>query len=396
MKCEKCKKSEDVPKNNWVLYVIIGLAILILVICYYVFSSALTWTEGSKHVGKGAVGDFFNGMIGPFIALIGALLTFAAFYVQFQANEAQKKSILEQDKKIEKQEKEIRKDRFEQRFFEMLKIHRENAANVVFSYSGNSLIGKEAFAAVVFNIEVSYLAIDHYNLFKPFLLSSKDKMRYAALFSYWGFGGEGENSKLFERFQIPVDLPVYSIEAIREISKSGFAYSNSPVILELYSEFANKIGERYSFGEVGNRWGGLLGDPQFWRGQRMHLSPYLRHLNRMVETLSKESGEGGEKLLTEADAKFYATLLRSQMTADEQKFLFYISLTKISDDWWEKEIMHRFAPFKNISTDDAPEGFDFVQITQELLTEFPKNNRDKKLPLRPIEDYFDDLFYLKK
>ena len=59
----------------------------------------------------GAIGDTF-GIMNPFIAIAAALITFAAFWVQYQANQ----SMLNEN----------RKQQIITRFYEMLKIHREN------------------------------------------------------------------------------------------------------------------------------------------------------------------------------------------------------------------------------------------------------------------------------
>lgn len=45
----------------------------------------------------GNVGDTINGVAGPFIALIGAVVTFLAFWVQIQANNEQKKQLIKQN-----------------------------------------------------------------------------------------------------------------------------------------------------------------------------------------------------------------------------------------------------------------------------------------------------------
>ena len=59
----------------------------------------------------GAIGDTF-GIMNPFIAIAAALITFAAFWVQYQANQ----SMLSENQK----------QQIITRFYEMLKIHREN------------------------------------------------------------------------------------------------------------------------------------------------------------------------------------------------------------------------------------------------------------------------------
>jgi hypothetical protein len=67
----------------------------------------------------GQIGDVFGGTLGPFVGIVAALLTFAAFWVQYEANKDQKKQFREQARNFAI-------ERFEGKFFDLLKIHREN------------------------------------------------------------------------------------------------------------------------------------------------------------------------------------------------------------------------------------------------------------------------------
>ena len=60
----------------------------------------------------GPIGDTIGGIMGPFVAIAAAILTFLAFWVQFKANEQQRK--------------DIAKERFESNFYELLHLHKEN------------------------------------------------------------------------------------------------------------------------------------------------------------------------------------------------------------------------------------------------------------------------------
>ena len=60
----------------------------------------------------GPIGDTIGGIMGPFVAIAAAILTFLAFWVQFKANEQQRN--------------DIAKERFESKFYELLHLHREN------------------------------------------------------------------------------------------------------------------------------------------------------------------------------------------------------------------------------------------------------------------------------
>lgn len=65
----------------------------------------------------GVMGDTIGGITGPLIGLVAATLTFFAFWIQFKANQQQRI--------------DIRTERFENKFFEMLKLHKENLNELV-------------------------------------------------------------------------------------------------------------------------------------------------------------------------------------------------------------------------------------------------------------------------
>lgn len=60
---------------------------------------------------KGQIGDTIGGIMGPFVAIAAAGLTFIAFWVQYKANIQQRN--------------DIALERFERNFFEMLHIQQE-------------------------------------------------------------------------------------------------------------------------------------------------------------------------------------------------------------------------------------------------------------------------------
>ena len=84
----------------------LGFIFLILFFPYLFTSNSFFDINFSE---TGNIGDTIGGILGPFIAIAAAILTFFAFWVQYKANEQQKL-----DLKIE---------RFENKFYELLKLH---------------------------------------------------------------------------------------------------------------------------------------------------------------------------------------------------------------------------------------------------------------------------------
>lgn len=92
----------------------VGFVCVVVVICFFpmlfVKPGVLDFTE------TGQIGDTIGGIMGPFIAIAAAGLTFLAFWVQYRANEQ-----LREDITVE---------RFESKFYKMLDIHIQNVEHL--------------------------------------------------------------------------------------------------------------------------------------------------------------------------------------------------------------------------------------------------------------------------
>src|SRR5690606_27172245 len=75
---------------------------------------------------SGPFGDTIGGVMNPFIAMAGVIITGLAFYMQYKAN----KAVLEANEVLRdqflEQKKQYRLDKFESQFYEMLRLHKEN------------------------------------------------------------------------------------------------------------------------------------------------------------------------------------------------------------------------------------------------------------------------------
>ena len=101
------KKNKTFTLDFWI-YLVIFLALIAIICCFPAW-----FTEPGKldFRDTGQIGDTIGGIMGPFVAIAAAILTFLAFWVQFKANEQQRK--------------DIALERFESNFFELLHFHQE-------------------------------------------------------------------------------------------------------------------------------------------------------------------------------------------------------------------------------------------------------------------------------
>ncbi|WP_420553245.1 hypothetical protein [Tenacibaculum aiptasiae] len=85
------KSKKEIKNWDGITYFIIGLSVLLLI---FTFLSPLIFTAPSSierldFSKTGQIGDTIGGILNPFIALIGVLITFLAFYMQIKANQIQ-------------------------------------------------------------------------------------------------------------------------------------------------------------------------------------------------------------------------------------------------------------------------------------------------------------------
>lgn len=107
---------ETFTKEFWRYLGIFG--IIIILIC--TLPALLTQTTYClfNFSDTGQIGDTIGGVMGPFVAIAAAILTFLAFWVQYKANEQQRK--------------DIALERFESNLFELIHIQQDITNNLIF------------------------------------------------------------------------------------------------------------------------------------------------------------------------------------------------------------------------------------------------------------------------
>lgn len=101
-------KNKTFTKDFW-SYLVIFIIIIILICCLPAYFTQSECYSSYKETGP--IGDTIGGIMGPFVAIAAAILTFFAFWVQFKANDQQRK--------------DIALERFENNLFELIHFHQE-------------------------------------------------------------------------------------------------------------------------------------------------------------------------------------------------------------------------------------------------------------------------------
>ncbi|WP_338378847.1 putative phage abortive infection protein [uncultured Flavobacterium sp.] len=272
------------------------------VLNYYIENPYYDENENLQYLGS--LGDLVGGLLNPIIAIPATILTFLAFWVQFKANEQQKT-----DLKIE---------RFENKFYEMLQIHRDNVNEVTI---GSSLVGRKSFISMFNELKFTYHLVNSYyeNFYKTLNLQENidDEVIYNVSYFIFFFG-VGKNSSLivkdllgdqYEGFFNSVEEYVKLYQLLwRNQSRIGRPID---VIIDLNSNYTLDI--RY----------------MPCNGQMSKLSHYVRHLFQMVKFV-----DDADKDIFDYESKYnYIASIRSQLSAHEQLLLFYNSVSVLGKPW---------------------------------------------------------------
>jgi hypothetical protein len=348
---------------------IIPFIVLLVLIGFLPYLITTRYWFGIDFASTGQIGDTIGGIMAPFIAIIASLLTFGAFWVQFQANLQQRDQFQQQMKAQKdqfdqqlKQQKELfdletgqqksdslaqiemaRVERFETRFFELIKLHKENVNEI--SINRGLIEGRKAFVYLFEEFRFSYW------LLKKIVLKERSNNWVA---SHTGFMHDDENkitSLAFLIFFIGVggnsDLLLRNYA--KGICKSSFLDLVIAVFKEKQSEYlkARHSILKQSRSEnpqtiVGNirvypKLSVLVpGDSNLdytarykpFSGHISNLGHYYRHLFQTVNFVDQFDGP-----LDENDRRKYVNSLRAQLSNHEQLLLYYNSLSKFGQPW---------------------------------------------------------------
>ena len=350
-----------------------------------------------------AIGDTIGGIMGPSIGLIGAVLTFLAFYAQIRANTEQRhqfrQSLLQQEAALEKQTTQFkqtleqqenaiklqkqqsdeqiriakeqaenagkefliqdiaaRKDRFANRYYMMMSVHRDNVAAFDVGRPKQRYTGRRALLPLFNELEFLYwtsIAFNENDWAKREgnkALSEHDIFQISYLSFFFGFGNVSTPMVLDLVGPMLFDFTDALHEHFESIKKNkNFSIKTSNGKLDYDDEY-----------DLGT-------------GHLRRLSHYFRHLFQTVKYVDDQDPE-----LIDYDEKYsYVSNLRAQLSVHEQLLLYYNARSVLGKPWLdfdlkkgEKEgLLSRYCVIKSIPLNTAsfyekPEKF-FNDFNQE-------------------------------
>jgi hypothetical protein len=348
--------------------ILISIAILLLgVFLIFVLPSWLiTQPPFINYKDSGPIGDSIGGLSGPIVGLIAAILTFWAFWAQFKANQQQKT--------------DLQVERFENKFYQMIQIHRDNVSEL--KMRSIKILEKEDYVFDTLNEDgkavfkdIFHQFVDCANELKLFFskldriyedsyrikcerskIIGNDKKNLALLAKidicysivYYGVDAEGLITlhKIFEgkyktKFIQDIlryislkpcdDLPI--LKKWAKINKRGTRVTKLAIVEKIFEWRRNNrllLTEEEEDDDVSifilakgyhNRY------PKYYGGHQFRLGHYFRHLYQSVKFINNQ------ELINYKEKYQYIKVLRAQLSNYEQAVLFLNSLSSFGHKW---------------------------------------------------------------
>lgn len=349
---------------------IILMIIAFILICFfpYIFTKFSIINLGTRT--STDIADTLNGIMSPFIAFVAVGLTFLAFWVQYKANQRQ-------FKEFDEQRKDTSIGRFENRFYELLKIHRDNVSEFQitrFDNPENFIIARRVFVSMLDELRFSYFfTLEAYRDLNEEELSEKsEKTNYSEedlyAVAYVVFFNGISDSLL-------TALDASENRALHYVLGEKF----KPLLLILIPKL-NNIRDRYKRSEsisasvlYKSPFGIIKNEQKLkikylpFSGHNSRLGHYYRHLFQMVKFIVGQD----EKVI--GDRYGYIKTLRAQLSNYEQILLYYNAISPFGKPWMTNKYLTEWRMIKNMPVPLA----DFGPQPKDVLGE--KNSKGKRI-----------------
>ncbi|MBW8242530.1 putative phage abortive infection protein [Muricauda oceani] len=269
----------------------------------------------------GTIGDTLGGIMNPFIAAAGVISTFLAFYMQVRANKLQRElfeeQIIEERNRFKldlgEQQKQFKQTAFEQRFYEMLRLHKENIDEMSYvvrpvNKESKEVYGRKVFVEFLKEVETIYAIVKHY-------FPMEDKAFHIDLAYSYFFQGIG----------------VQDLRYAQKSSKDPYDKARKG-IMQINLIHKNRGGAAPGLNGIAHHTGNRIKKlPHCWLGygHSSQLGHYYRHLYQTVKFVAKEP----EEFISYEEKRSYLRTLRAQLSNEEQAMLFYNYKSKYGSKW---------------------------------------------------------------
>jgi hypothetical protein len=261
-------------------------------------------TDSISAEGAGQLGDFVGGYVGTLFVLISVWLLYATLSNQRVSQQLQS---------------------FESRFFELIKMHRDNVAEVELRATRGRRTFIKLYSELLAAVEVARDCATQHNI-------KVEQRGLLKLAYYCLFYGVGQTSSRMLRYALG-DIDQVLIDCVDEKLQND--------------EVCKRIRRKYALGY------------RPFRGHQSRLGHYYRHLYQSVHYVDQQEAD--------IDKYEYIKTLRAQLSTHEQALLLVNTLTPIGSNWWKHGLILRYRMVKNL-----PKHFVDPLFDLEMGRLFPK------------------------
>ena len=317
-----------------IAYWLIGIGSFIsffLLILYLAKTTRLSLSSGIDIDIFSSYGTLIGGILGALFSLAGIFLLIA--------------TLESQEKAIGLQENNYRNQLFESKFFDLIKMHRDNSVEI----NIKDRFGKKVFLIMQREFYQCKLIVDAYNETLTDKISEKEIINIAYLSFFFGAVGETSEKILKERLK---EYGLHTTHIIKMFKKS---------------QKGVKENKKFSY--------------KPFEGHQSRLGHYFRHLYQTVKYVDEQP----RNFLSYKNKYSYLKILRAQLSTQEQAFLFFNSLSDLGKAWEKKEgltdnqkLITKYNLIKNIPT-GYTHGINVRDYYPEVIFEGDQQNPERDL-----------------
>ncbi|WP_205334641.1 putative phage abortive infection protein [Flavobacterium fluviale] len=307
----------------------------------------------------GQFGDFIGGVI-------GTILSGAGFYFLYITLVEQRKSIQEQKEALENQKISFEKERFEAKFFDLIKLHRDNITDVKYRIfikeKKETVEGRRVFNLIYKEFLESFLDVKRFCKIYEGEVYTKRKYRkklnriikennlkttindlviidISYLILYFGTGKEGAillRHKFTNRYTEDFVYKLIKFIQLKPCKSNTEGYKSwnkfkateLPILKRSFNRiYRNRNNKAFSFTIKNYNLLENYKSVKYYGGHQYRLGHYYRHLFQCYKFLILQ------KTLNESEKYFYGKTLRAQLSNYEQSLLFVNSISSLGYKW---------------------------------------------------------------
>ena len=370
--------------KNYIITPLIVISVILIVVSFltpYFYTDTAIGNSISFTQKTGYTGDTLGGIMNPFIALAGAVLTFIAFYIQKIANDDIKNQF-----KIQQ---------FESQFYERIKLIKEeiNNCNLLLK-DDKTLFGRQVFYELDKEIKLIYFLVNN-------LLNTNDVKIKFEISYYIFYKGRIKYFNRINHFKDKYNLKREELLEIELFLSSIYEYLktnneesidlNLEIILDNIFDVVKNGGRLDEFLDVNTNYhfaylllkmnDNLNLNHLPFKGMETKLSLLLRQLFSLVKFVSVS------KLFDYDKKRNYLRILRSILSNYEQLHIFYNWFSNTGKSWENEEnkFLTDYRMIHNLPSDFVIEDINLETIF--LNIKFQSENDRVKDSLFEFQDY---------